>query len=778
MGRFGVGQAIVRLEDERLLTGGGRYTDDVSPAGQVAAVFVRSPHAHAEIRAVRTDAARAMPGVLAVLTVDDLDAAGMGNLPCRAPTRNRDGQPVYVPPRPPLARGRVRHVGDPVACVVAATLPEAREAAEAVEVDYAPLSAASDPVRALEPGAPQLWPDAPGNLALDWESGDREAVDRLLAGAARVTVVDLVNNRVVPNAMEPRGCLGEFDEASGRYTLRTGGQGVHSMQGVLAEMMGLEPQRIRVIQADVGGGFGMKIWVYPEYPVCLLAARLTGRPVKWVSDRSEGFVSDTHGRDHVTRVQIALDAEGRMLALRASITANLGAYLSQFGPFIPTDAGAKMYNGVYAFQAVHVECRGAYTNTVPVDAYRGAGRPEAAYAVERAVDAAARDLGTDPAEFRRRNFIRPEQMPFRTAMATTYDSGEFARLMDAALDQAEAAGFPQRRAAARAKGKLRGLGIAYYIEQCSGGPDENARIEVLPEGRVRLYIGTQSNGQGHATAYAQLISDVFGIEPGLVDTIQGDTDLVATGRGTGGSRSVPVGGVAAQRAGEAAAEAGRKLAGEMLEAAEADIELVDGRYRVLGTDRGVGLFEVAAKAGGRGLEGRRQLPALDPHLPERLPRLRARDRLRHRRAGDRPLHHRRRFRRGAEPADARRPSARWRGAGHRPSAARGGGLRRDRAAPERYLPRLRHAARHRHPRHRVQHGRGALPHQPARHEGRGRGRRHRGTTRRHQRRRGRARRPRRPPRRYAGHAGAPLAADRGALGPRGLIRARVPVVTR
>ncbi len=603
MGRFGVGQAIVRLEDERLLTGGGRYTDDVNPAGQAAAVFVRSPHAHAEIRAVRTDAARAMPGVLAVLTVDDLDAAGMGNLPCRAPTRNRDGQPVYVPPRPPLARGRVRHVGDPVACVVAATLPEAREAAEAVEVDYAPLSAASDPVRALEPGAPQLWPDAPGNLALDWESGDREAVDQLLASAARVTVVDLVNNRVVPNAMEPRGCLGEFDEASGRYTLRTGGQGVHSMQGVLAEMMGLEPQRIRVIQADVGGGFGMKIWVYPEYPVCLLAARLTGRPVKWVSDRSEGFVSDTHGRDHVTRVQIALDAEGRMLALRASITANLGAYLSQFGPFIPTDAGAKMYNGVYAFQAVHVECRGAYTNTVPVDAYRGAGRPEAAYAVERAVDAAARDLGTDPAEFRRRNFIRPEQMPFRTAMATTYDSGEFARLMDAALDQGEAVGFPQRRAAARAKGKLRGLGIAYYIEQCSGGPDENARIEVLPEGRVRLYIGTQSNGQGHATAYAQLISDVFGIEPGLVDTIQGDTDLVATGRGTGGSRSVPVGGVAAQRAGEAAAEAGRKLAGEMLEAAEADIELVDGRYRVLGTDRGVGLFEVAARAGGRGLEG-------------------------------------------------------------------------------------------------------------------------------------------------------------------------------
>ena len=494
-----------------------------------------------------------------------------------------------------------------------------------------------------------------------------------------MTVVDLVNNRVVPNAMEPRGCLGEFDEASGRYTLRTGGQGVHSMQGVLAEMMGLEPQRIRVIQADVGGGFGMKIWVYPEYPVCLLAARLTGRPVKWVSDRSEGFVSDTHGRDHVTRVQIALDAEGRMLALRASITANLGAYLSQFGPFIPTDAGAKMYNGVYAFQAVHVECRGAYTNTVPVDAYRGAGRPEAAYAVERAVDAAARDLGTDPAEFRRRNFIRPEQMPFRTAMATTYDSGEFARLMDAALDQAEATGFPQRRAAARAKGKLRGLGVAYYIEQCSGGPDENARIEVLPEGRVRLYIGTQSNGQGHATAYAQLISDVFGIEPGLVDTIQGDTDLVATGRGTGGSRSVPVGGVAAQRAGEAAAEGGASSPARCWRRRRPTSSWSTAATACSAPTAAWACSRSRPRPAGAG--SRARATSSPRSTPSRTAATSASSRSTPPPAcRDRPLHHRRRLRRGAEPADARRPGARRRGAGHRPGAARGGGLRRDRAA--------------------------------------------------------------------------------------------------
>ena len=778
MGRFGVGQAIVRLEDERLLTGGGRYTDDVSPAGQVAAVFVRSPHAHAEIRAVRTDAARAMPGVLAVLTVDDLDAAGMGNLPCRAPTRNRDGQPVYVPPRPPLARGRVRHVGDPVACVVAATLPEAREAAEAVEVDYAPLSAASDPVRALEPGAPQLWPDAPGNLALDWESGDREAVDRLLAGAARVTVVDLVNNRVVPNAMEPRGCLGEFDGASGRYTLRTGGQGVHSMQGVLAEMMGLEPQRIRVIQADVGGGFGMKIWVYPEYPVCLLAARLTGRPVKWVSDRSEGFVSDTHGRDHVTRVQIALDAEGRMLALRASITANLGAYLSQFGPFIPTDAGAKMYNGVYA---------------VPGGARRVPGRlhqhrPGRRLPRRRAAGSRLRGRARG-----RRGGPRPRPGPGRVPAAQLHPPGADAvpdrdghdlrqrrvRAPDGRCPRPGGGGrLPAAAGGGARQGEAAGPRIAYYIEQCSGGPDENARIEVLPEGRVRLYIGTQSNGQGHATAYAQLISDVFGIEPGLVDTIQGDTDLVATGRGTGGSRSVPVGGVAAQRAGEAAAEAGRKLAGEMLEAAEADIELVDGRYRVLGTDRGVGLFEVAAKAGGRGLEGAGNFqPSIHTfpngcHVCELeidaatgVPEI-----VRYTIVDDfgvvlNPLMLAGQVHGGVAQGigQALLEEAVYDATGQLLS-----GTFLDYAMPRAVGI----------PRHRVQHGRGALPHQPARHEGRGRGRRHRGTTRRHQRRRGRAGRPRRPPRRYAGHAGAPVAADRGALGPRGLIRARVPVVTR
>jgi carbon-monoxide dehydrogenase large subunit len=603
VGRFGVGQAVTRLEDERLLVGGGRYTDDVRPSAQAAAVFVRSPHAHAEVKAVDTRAAGTMPGVLAVLTVADLDTAGLRPLPCRTPYRNRDGSPMPLPPRPALARGRIRHVGEPVACVVAETPAQARDAAEAVTVDYAPLPAITDLARALEAGAPRLWDEAPGNLALDWEAGDGAAVDRIMAGAARVTTLDLVNNRVVANPLEPRGCLAEHDPATGRYTLRTGGQGVHSMQAVLAEVLGMDQADVRVIQADVGGGFGMKIFVFPEYPVCMLASRLTGRPVKWVAERGESFLADTHGRDHLTRVRIAFDAAGRMLALRASITANLGAYLSQFGPLIPTDAGAKMYNGVYELEAVHVEVRCAYTNTAPVDAYRGAGRPEAAYAVERAVDAAARELGLDPVELRRRNFVRPEKMPYRTAMGATYDSGEFERLMDRALEQAEAADFPERRRAARARGALGGLGVAYYVEQCSGGGDESAKVEVRPDGRVRLLIGTQSNGQGHATAYAQILSDALGVAIGDVETVQGDTDLVATGRGTGGSRSVPVGGAATQRAAAAAVDAGRRLAADLLEAAEPDIEFVDGRYRIVGTDRGVSLAEVAAASGASGIEG-------------------------------------------------------------------------------------------------------------------------------------------------------------------------------
>ena len=605
MGRFAVGQPLRRKEDERLVSGRGSFTDDLHVARALHAVFVRSPHAHADILAVDTAAARAMPGVAAVLTAADCDAAGLGPLPCRAlPRHNRDGRPMPATERPVLARRRVRHVGDPVALVVAESLAQARDAAEAVAVSYAPLPAITDPVAALRPGAPELWPEAPGNLALDWEAGDAAAVARLFAAAQHVTRVDLVNNRVVPNPLEPRGCIAQYDAPTQSYTLRTGGQGVHSMQSVLADdVLKVPKERLRVIQADVGGGFGMKIFVFPEYPACLLAARLTGRPVRWVAERQEAFLSDSHGRDHVTTVEIATDATGRMTALRATAVANLGAYLSQFGPFIPTDAGAKMYAGVYRFEAVHFHVRLAYSNTVPLDAYRGAGRPEAAYAVERAVDATARELGLDPAELRRRNFIPPEAMPYRTALQTTYDSGDFARLLDAALERADRKGFAARRAAARHAGRLLGLGIAYYVEQCAGGADETARVVVAADGKVRLYIGTQSNGQGHATAYAQILADALGVPFADIETVQGDTALIATGRGTGGSRSVPVGGVAAAQAAAALIEKGKPLAAEALEAAEADVAFADGAYRVLGTDHAIGLVAVARRAGPDGLAG-------------------------------------------------------------------------------------------------------------------------------------------------------------------------------
>jgi carbon-monoxide dehydrogenase large subunit len=398
--------------------------------------------------------------------------------------------------------------------------------------------------------------------------------------------------------------------------LRTGGQGVHGMQAILAEdIFHLPKAQMRVVQADVGGGFGMKIFIFPEYPACLWAARMVGRPVKWIASRSESFMADTHGRDHLTTVEIATDVDARMTALRATTTANLGAYLSQFGPFIPTECGARMYCGVYGFAAVHFAVRCAFTHTSPVDAYRGAGRPEAAYAVERAVDATARDLGLSPAELRRRNFVPPEAMPYRTAMQATYDSGEFARLMDVALARADAAGFAARRRASAERGQLRGMGLAYYIEQCAGGGDETARIEVGGDGRVVLFIGTQTNGQGHATAYAQILADALGVPVESVETVQGDTALIATGRGTGGSRSVPVGGVVAQRAAGDVVERAKPLAAELLEAAVADVAFEDGRYRIVGTDRSIGLIEVARRSGGRGLEGSASWQPSAPTFP-------------------------------------------------------------------------------------------------------------------------------------------------------------------
>ena len=598
MGRFSVGQAVRRTEDQRLITGQGRYTDDITLPNQAHAYVLRSPHAFARIVGVDATDASAAPGVLGVLTGEDVAADGLGNLPCPGVL---EGMPT--PPRPVLAREYVRFVGDPVALVVAETAAQARDAAELIAVEYDELPAVTDLATAGEEGRPQIWDAAPGNVAFAWEAGLRDAVDRLMGQAARVVTVDLVNNRVVANSLEARGANGAYDAQSGRYTLYASGQGAHGIRAQLAEQIFKIPEdKIRVSIPDVGGGFGMKIFLYPEHALMLWAARRVGRPVKWYEDRSEAFLSDTHGRDHITRAQVAVDADGHFLALRCSTAANLGAYLSQYGPFIPTGAGASMYAGVYDFRAVHYEVKGFYTNTAPVDAYRGAGRPEAAYAIERVVDAAARELGIDPAEIRRKNFIKAGQMPYTTHMgeaSVTYDSGDFTRNLNDALKLADAESFPARRTAARARGKLRGLGISYYIEQCGGAPNESARVTVDPNGGVKIYIGNKSNGQGHATAYAQILSHGLGVDIESVEVIQADTDLTPAGM-TGGSRALPVGGVATTRAAEDLVEKAEAVAADMLEAAATDLRFEDGRFTVVGTDRAVGLLEVAARAGGLG----------------------------------------------------------------------------------------------------------------------------------------------------------------------------------
>ena len=611
----GTGEPVGRIEDERFVTGAGRFTDDIDLPGQAHAVLVRSSQAHARLRGLTTAAAETAPGVLGVLTAGDLAADGVGTLPCQYVIANRDGSPQALPPRPALAQDRVRHVGEAFALVVAKTLSEARDAAELVEVDYEPLAAVTDPAHALESGAPQLHAEAPGNLVLDWEAGDGAAVERLFASAHRIVSLDLVNNRVLANPIEPRAAIGDFDPATGRYALYTSSQGAFGLRNMIAEeVLKVGRERLRVVTPDVGGSFGMKIFVYPEQVLVTWAAGRLGVPVKWTGDRAESFLADAHARDHLTRAQLALDDQGRMLALRARTIANLGAYLSQESTFIATLCCSKMHAGVYGMKAAYFNVRCALTNTAPVDAYRGAGQPEAIYVVERLVDAGARELGIDPAELRRRNLIPPDAMPYRSAMGHVYDSGNFAANLDRALELARYEGVSGRKERARAQGRLRGLGICCYGKLCGGSTAESGRVEVGGDGRVRLLIGTQSNGQGHETAYGQILADALGIDPKAIEVLQGDTDVVGWGRGTGGSWSLLIGGSAARRATEDAIEKGRAIAASALEAAAADIAFADGRYVIKGTDRSIGLFEVAAHAGEAGLTGEDRFVSEAPSL--------------------------------------------------------------------------------------------------------------------------------------------------------------------
>jgi carbon-monoxide dehydrogenase large subunit len=594
MGQFGIGQSVTRIEDLRLLTGSGRFTDDVQLENESAAFVLRSPHAAAAIKGIDTAAAAGAPGVLLVLTGADVAADGVNPMPNMFPVKSLDGTERPETYRPLLAQERVRYVGDPVALVVAETLAQARDAAEMIEVDYDVLPSTTDTFKAAQDGAPQVHDNIPGNLCFDWGKGDREATEAAFEKADHVTVLELVNNRVVINPMEPRAAIGDFD--GDKHTLYTPTQGTHVLRGAVSGILNIDSEKLRVVTGDVGGGFGMKIFPHPEQPLVVWAARKLRRPVRWTSDRSEGFVSDIQGRDHVTRAEVATDSDGRFLALRVTTWAALGAYLSHFGTYIPTEAGTGMLNGLYAFPAAWANVKGVMTNTVPTDAYRGAGRPEAIYCIERLVDKCARELGLSPDEIRRRNFIAPDQLPYTTAMGDTYDSGEFTAIMEDGMAKADWAGFAARKVDSAARGKLRGIGMSTYVEKCGGGNPEVADVRIDADAEtITFYMGTMSNGQGHDTSYKQIMSDRLGVDTDNMVMVQGDSDVVPAGL-TGGSRSVTVGGVAVAKASEEIVEKGRRVAAHVMEAADADIEYSDGTFRIAGTDRTMGLFEVAKAA--------------------------------------------------------------------------------------------------------------------------------------------------------------------------------------
>jgi len=596
MAKFGLSQPMRRIEDPRLLKGGGRYTDDIALPGVAHGVLLRSPHAAARILSIDTAPAMAVPGVLAVITAKEWREEGLGEIPCVIPLKNSDGTSRAETPRGALAQDRVRHVGDPVAFIVAETPEAARDGAEAVMVDYEILPSATDLATAHEPGAPLVWDNIPNNICFDWEAGDKAKADSLFAQAAHVTRLTVVNNRVVVSSMETRAATAEYDQATGKFTLYCGTQGSWLVKDLLADsVFKLPKEKFRVVTPDVGGGFGMKLYLYAEYALVCMAARRLGRPVKWTSGRTEAFLSDTHGRDNITHAELALDKDGKFLALRTRNYANMGAYLNTFAPMIPTAAGTKVLASVYGFQAIHARVLGVLTNTVPVDAYRGAGRPESNYVVERLIDAAARELGIDRVELRKRNMVPQSAMPYVTAIGQRYDSGDFATVLDNAVRKADWAGFPARRAESARRGKRRGIGLSYYLEATGGGPTERAEVRFAPDGMVDVLVGTQSTGQGHETAYAMLTSHELGIPIEKIRIVQGDSDEIPTGGGTGGARSLYSEGQAILATTATVIEKGKQAASEYLEAAVADIEFTPagGRFSVVGTDRGVDILSLA-----------------------------------------------------------------------------------------------------------------------------------------------------------------------------------------
>ena len=608
MSATGIGASVKRLEDIRFITGKGRYVDDVNRPGQAYAYFLRSPHAHARIDKIDIAEALKAPGVVAIFTGDDIAADKVGGLICGWMIHSKDGSPMKAGAHPALAQGKVRYVGDHVAVVIADTYAQARDAGEQIEVDYTTLPAVVDPAKAAEADQPVVHDAAPNNTAYNWHLGDKAATDAAFASAAHVTKLDLVNNRLIPNAMEPRAAVGDYDSGTDTITLYTTSQNPHVARLVLSAFIGLAPEhKLRVIAPDVGGGFGSKIFIYAEETVCAWAAKKIDRPVKWTADRTEAFLSDAHGRDHVTHAELALDANGKMTAVRVHTIANMGSYLSTFASSVPTYLYAPLLSGQYNIPAIYAEVDAVYTTTAPVDAYRGAGRPEATFVIERLAELAARETGRDPAEFRRQNFIT--EFPHQTPVIMAYDVGDYAGALDKALALADYKGVGARKAASAAKGKLRGVGFSAFIEACGIAPSaavgslgagvglwESAEVRVNPIGTVEILTGSHSHGQSHETTFAQLVSDRLGIPIGNVSIIHGDTDKVQMGMGTYGSRSGAVGMSAIVKALDKIEAKAKKVAGHCLEASDQDIEFKDGKFTVKGTDKSIDFASVALQA--------------------------------------------------------------------------------------------------------------------------------------------------------------------------------------
>ena len=591
--KFGIGQPVTRKEDPTLVRGEGRYTDDLQRPNQAYAVMVRSSEAHGIIRGIDTEAAKTMPGVLTVLTGDDLKA--YGGLKCTLPIKSRDGSPIKYVPRPALASDKVRFVGDPVACVIAETIAQAKDAAETVALDIEPLPAVVSARDAAQPGAPQLYDDVPGNIALDYQHGDSAKVAEAMKNSAHVVTLPLINQRLVVAAMEPRSAIGEFDKKDERWILHSCSQGVFGMKNLLRDIFGAPADKVRVLTGNVGGSFGMKATVYPEYVCIMHAAKVLGRPVKWTDDRSGSFVSDHHGRDYDMTVEVGFDKDGLITAMRLSGYGNLGAYCANFGPLLPTVNVTKNIISMYRTPLLEVATKCVFSNTTLVSAYRGAGRPEGALSIERTMDIAATELGIDRLELRRRNFIKSKDMPFATPAGTTYDCGDFPGLFKEALAQADAKGFAKRKRESKKAGRLRGLGVACYVETTAAMTQEQGGIKFNADGTVTIVTGTLDYGQGHASPFAQILTQKLGIPFDKIKLVQGDSDQLVHGGGTGGSRSVTMSGTAIVQASDKVIENGKKLAAHVLEASASDIEFKNGTFTIAGTDRAINIMALAEK---------------------------------------------------------------------------------------------------------------------------------------------------------------------------------------